>query len=139
METTDELLRYIKTHVPNFSNPKIISSGVAYHYTMHSDLIQKDGRIKGRIIDENIDCSQNDFVSIPATENNGVVFAYESLVESKLEAFVLPEDKQRIKIIKNDYNSAVYANHQQEVDYTGAPPTIIILAHEITNFQIIYP
>ncbi len=139
METTEDLLNYLVLNIPNFSNPKIIENGVAFHYTMHSDLILIDNQIKGVIIDANIDCTQHKLISTPATDINGVVFAYEDINDSIEEGFVLQSEKLINKIFRIEYESSIRADHVQEVAFSDAPPTIIILANKINRFEIVYP
>ena len=136
---TDELLQFISTRVQNFTKPEIIHNGVAYHYTMHSNLIEASGRFLGAAITKEIDRTQDGVESIPAKEIDGLVFAYEDIEASKEEGFIMPEDKKKNKIYEIKFRTAIRANHQQEVDFSSAPPTIIVIASEITDFKIVYP
>ena len=136
---TVELFQFISTKVKNFTNLEIIYNGVAYHYTMHSNFIEASGRYLGVAISEEIDRTQDGVESIPAKEIDGVVFAYEELEASKEEGFLLKEDKKKNKIYEITFRTAIRANHQQEVDFSGAPLTIIIIASEIIDFKIVYP
>jgi hypothetical protein len=133
-----ELLEFINSKVPTFQNSEIIGPGEAFHYTMHSEAIQRDGIIKGRPIDKDIDCTQSSITSTPATDSGGVVFSYADLEEAKLEAYVMPEDKLNVKILKIKYKQAIRTTHIQEEFFSEAPETIIIIASDIIYFKIAF-
>jgi hypothetical protein len=127
---TEELLAFILANVPNFLLPTTIGAGTAFHYTTHFEAINALGRFLGAFINEEMDRTQQQLISPPARDPNGVVFAYDGIDEAVKEGF----GTQIIEII---FNSAIRASHGQEVALDGAPDTIIILASEITGFRFV--
>lgn len=147
--TTEELLKYLNTNVPNFKNPEIISSGVAYHYTSHADIIISTNQILGVPLNKDLDRTQQSLKSKPATNNPGVVFAYEDIEDAKEEGF-------GCSILKIEFNSAIKVMHGQESDLSSStndlmksmgldidldlnehPHTLIILNTEIEKIELI--
>lgn len=101
---TEEFLIFIKKYVPTFNNPRIVGKGFAFHYTNHYELIEANKKLKGHPINQNIDKTQVTIPSKLATDENGVVFAYQDIEDAKEEGF-------GCDIIRIEYNSAIIATH----------------------------
>ena len=71
----ETLLNFIKSKVPNLTDPEIINSATGYHYTMHSGCIEQMSKFLGRSIDGDMDRSQHSLESVKATDENGVKFS----------------------------------------------------------------
>ena len=131
--TAQDIAAYIRSYVPNFVDVEILSSGTAYHYTTHADQINADGRFLGAPLTPDLDRTQNNPRSPQATNDPGVVFAYENINDAVDEGF-------NQMIVEISYSAAVRATHEQEaaLDYdAGAPPTILISSNEIVSFRIV--
>lgn len=144
---TEELLEYLKQEVKTFINLEIIEEGIAYHYTNHFSKIEKDKKFLGAEINKNLDKTQQELISKPATNDPGVVFAYENLEDAIEEGF-------DCDIIEIKYKKAISANHTQENElgnmvnsfltqlgdsdnFEEDLKTILIINTEIISFQII--
>nr|NQU93397.1 hypothetical protein [Bacteroidota bacterium] len=139
-----ELRDFLIKNVPNFEEPEILhKEGICYHYTPHCDKIQKFGRFKGARIDENLDQTQRIKYLVEATENEGVVFAYEKLKDAQEEGFGL-------KIIRIRYKKAIRSLHKAEDDFGNSsreieneneksvtPKTLLILTSDILAFEFV--
>jgi len=137
METTD-LFAFINSSVPNLVEIEIISAGKGYHYTMHSDSIERMGTFLGRPVDEDLDRSQSTLTSNKATDKEGVVCAYPDL-----SAAVQEGKYGDCHIYEIYFSEAVSAYHQQEKEFAKSfggkeiTKTQFILAHKITNFKVL--
>lgn len=143
---TEKLYEFLIKHVSSFLNPMLIEQGECYHYTAHWDKIEKQNKFKGAKIDKNLDRTQSIAYLGEATEENGVVFAYENLADAIEEGFDLD-------IVKIRYKRAIKALHRGEndlgemmsqlalesgilMDENLTPPTILILASDIIDFEL---
>ncbi len=146
----EELLEFLIDNVPNFVEPELIDEeGECYHYTGNWELIQVDEAFKGAPINNDLDQTQQALVSPPATDENGVVFAYDNLSDAKDEGIGLD-------IVKITYRKAIRALHESEdsldesfinatkgtslegfLDMNGAPPTLLILVADIIRFELV--
>ena len=126
----EELEKFILNNIPTFVDIERLGPGVAYHYTDHGRSIACDGRIRGAPIDRNLDRTQVTIPSVPATEENGVVFAYADRRHAVEEGSI----SANCEVIELRYRSAVLAAHGQEGSL-GAPPTLLILTSDITDFK----
>lgn len=136
MEIKD-LFEFIETKIPNLTNLEIIESGIGYHYTMHSDCIEKMGKFLGRTVDENLDRTQNTLESVKATDEKGIVYAYPDLPVTIEEGKFGDCDVYEIHFLEG-----IAAFHQQEVEFAGSvgdilPKTIFIPAHKISKFKLL--
>ncbi len=137
METKD-LLEFIKLSVPNLIETEIVLSDKGYHYTMHSDSIERMGTFLGRPVDEDMDRSQNSIISIKATDEKGVVCAYPDLPSA------VEEGKHKdCHVYEIYFSEAVSAYHRQEKEFAQSfgnldvPKTLFVLAHKITSFKML--
>lgn len=110
----------------------MLPSGRSYHYTVHWQNIQTTGGFLGAPISRNLDQTQTDLQSSPATDANGVVFTYADMQDAIEEGFVVPGSE----LIEIDYKEAVQATHSQEATL-GAPPSILILVPNIVGYRIV--
>jgi len=133
----EELFIFIKNKVPNVANLEIVKNGAGYHYTMHKDCIERDGKFLGRLIDEDLDRTQQAVVSTKATDENGIVYAYPEL------SHTVDEGKYgNCHIYEINYSSAIAGHHQQEVEFARTvgievPKTLFIPALNITEFKLL--
>jgi hypothetical protein len=125
----EQLLTFIQQNVPVFINARIVSHGIAYHYTDHYLSIVEYGGFLGHPINENIDNTQITIPSNPASDPNGVVFAYENLFDAQ-------EEGAGSEIIEISFQSAIITTHSQEAAL-GAPDTVIILCGDIVNWHLV--
>ena len=124
---TQELSDYIRANIPTFQNIRIVGEGTAFHYTNHYLAIVEYGGFKGHSIDNNLDRTQMTIPSVPASDLQGVVFAYENLEDAIEEGW-------ECDIIEISYSEAIIATHSQEALF-DAPDTVIILCEYIRNFS----
>lgn len=124
--TPEEVATYITENVPIFTNVELIDEGVAYHYTEHADAIQEAGKFLGVGLNKEIDRTQSNFMSQPATEDPGVVFGYENIQGAVQEAY-------GAVVIEIRFLRAVRALHSQEAAL-GAPKSVLIVNTDITTF-----
>jgi len=133
----ETLLNFIKSKVPNLTDPEIINSATGYHYTMHSGCIEQMGKFLGRSIDGDMDRSQHSLESVKATDENGVVSAYPDL------AHTIAEGKYNdCHIYEIKFSEAIAAYHQQEVQLAKSigidvPKTLFIPAQCISSFKLL--
>jgi hypothetical protein len=121
--------------VPTFRDVQVIGPGIAYHYTVHADAIEKSGRFLGAPLDATLDQTQNPNAPNIATAEPGVVFAYEVLAEAAEEGDSAGWLYGReAEVFEVHYSAAVRAVHSQEADGTEAPPTILISSAQIQRF-----
>lgn len=143
-----KLKEFLIKKVPNFSNPKIhLTEGECFHYTHHWDKINSLNKFKGAKINEDLDQTQNINFEAEASEDIGVVFAYENIKDAREEGFGLD-------IIKIKYKNAISCVHKAEdnlgkytsemarslgIDFgeTNTPPTFLILTSDIISFEFI--
>jgi len=133
--TTEQLYAFVREHVPGFSEPTIESAGSGYHYTSHAQTILRAGIFKGVRATSKLISTQRSAVSTPATDSDGVVFAYPCL--HKAAEMGLGQDIFRI-----DFRSGVSAFHAEERDIERRhgridSRTLLILASEIEHFELL--
>jgi len=128
MLTTETLRQHLVTNVPVFRNIEILQAGEAFHYTPHFSEILKTGKFFGAPVDQNLDFTQDGFDFPKATCDPGVVFAYEHSKDAV-------EEGAGCDVLQIEYSSAIRAEHSQEVDCMGAPPTILIVNADILGFE----
>lgn len=133
----ENLLNFVKTKVPNLTDPEIINSATGYHYTMPSSCIEQMGKFLGRLIDDDMDRSQHALESVKANDENGIVSAYPDL------AHTIAEGKYGdCHIYEIKFSEAIAAYHQQEVQFAKSsgidvPKTLFIPAQCITSFKLL--
>lgn len=133
--TTEGLKQFLEANVPGFTELTVEGSGCAYHYTRHSISIMRDGRFLGApITPALIATSRTDF-SAPASDPDGVVFAYPLL--EKAAQMGGGQDVFRLK-----FRTAVSAYHSAEREIERRhglidSRTVLILASEIEQFELI--
>lgn len=143
-----DLYTFLIKNVPNFVDPEILNrEGECYHYTAHWNKIQESKILKGAKINTDLDQTQKINYLGEATEMEGVVFAYESINDTREEGFGLD-------IIKIHYKNAIRALHKAEdelgdfsveealklgieITKTETPKTLLILTSDILTFEYI--
>lgn len=145
---TSDLYNFLIKEVPNFENPEIIfSEGECYHYTPHWQKIKKHNKFKGAKIDSNLDQTQKISYLGEATELEGVVFAYEDLIDACEEGFSLDIIKIRYRFAIKELHKAendlskfmVEAANREGIKMTkvNTPYTILILTSDILTFEFV--
>lgn len=129
-----ELLEFIQARIPTFTEVSLLGAGRGFHYTPHAEAITRAGRFLGAPIDENLDQTQTEAVSRPATSDPGVVFAYENLSDAEDEAYIGGHEGPDFEIFEVEYRSAVKATHDQEA-FLEAPPTLLIMTTDVVGFR----
>ncbi len=143
----EELLEYLTESVPNFLNPELIEhEGECFHYTENWRVIEAEGVFKGAPVNQELDQTQNvEFELV----DDGVVFGYDNLEDAREEGY-------GCSIVKIRYRKAIRALHESEnnlgdlfaeaavgtemeglLDTGGAPPTLLILAADILDFELV--
>jgi len=138
--TTLEFLDYLLQNVPTFASPSVEQPGVGYHYTQHAAEIQRNGRFLGAAINPTLAATQRAIRSTPATEPNGVVFAY-FLLETACKMAPdcpIPSLGPRCDVLKLFYRSAVSAEHINDGAVEGrGVRQLLILADQISHYEIL--
>jgi len=134
---TNEKLRDRLLQLKNsgFKNPKIVGAGEAFHYTPHGDKIRRTGRFFGIPVDRLLHATQKHPVSVPATDPNGVVYAYQRMAAAL-------EEGLDFEIFKLKYRCAITAFQPMDaVNVARTDPDkdsqILILAQNIESFASI--
>jgi len=128
-----KLLDVLRSGRTVFEKVEIVGPGTAYHYSPHGAALVASGRFLGASVNEDIDRTQQSSVeSPPATDPQGVVFAYEDEADAREEGF-------GCEIFRIDYRRAVKAVHSQEdaLLAAAASRTVLIVAGDIERFESI--
>jgi hypothetical protein len=132
----EDVKEFIRREVPTFGNISILGPGMAYHYTIHAELIESSGRFLGAALTMDLDRTQDPNVPRIATSDPGVVFAYRDIAEAAEEgdaaALAYPGASPELFCIH--YVAAVEATHLQEAQL-GASPTLLIASIDIESFE----
>ena len=130
-----ELINFINQKVPNLTQVELLGPGTAYHYTMHSNAIEKAGEFLGRSVDEDMDHSGEEMISKKATDKDGLVCAYLDFNRTMEEG-----SYGNCDIYKLEFTEAVAAYNEQErlldLEDGFEPAKIIFIpAKNVTNFK----
>lgn len=133
--TTEQLYDFVREHVPGFVEPTIEGAGSGFHYTRHAETILRTGAFRGAPVTPNLVSTQRSADSVPATDSEGVVFAYPSL--PKAAEMGLGQEILRIQ-----FRSALSVFHaaEREIERKYAlidSRTLLILATEIEQFELL--
>ncbi len=133
MATLQELMDLIQSGKTSFVNPQELPAGKAFHYTQHKEAIENKGFL-GRKLGNDIGYTQDKLVSDPATEPDGLVYAYEDINDALDEGGA---GATNTDIFEISYSKAIRAIHAKEAQEYEAPPTVLIMAPDITGFKFI--
>jgi hypothetical protein len=89
--TIAELRDFVRQKIPVFTNVMALERGTGFHYTPHRTAIESSKRFLGTPMSLQMHQTQKSEISEPATDPNGVVFAYPTLTTAVREG--LGKDK----------------------------------------------
>ena len=133
--TTEELYAFVRENIPGFAEATIEVAGSGFHYTRHAQVILSTGVFRGAPVTPNLISTQRSALSAPATDSEGVVFAYPSL--AKTAQMGLGQE-----IFRVDFRSALSVVHAAEREMERRyglidSRTLLILAREIVRFEFL--
>lgn len=129
-----ELLDHVRRTITTFVDISLVGRGRGFHYSPHAEAIEAAGRMLGAPADGNLDQTQTEAVSKPATHHPGVVFAYENLEDAEDEAYITGVKGPVFEIFEIEFEQAVKATHDQEATL-GAPPTLLVMTTDILGIK----
>jgi len=131
--TTEQLYAFVREHIPGFAEPRIEVAGSGFHYTRHAQAILSARAFLGAPVTPNLISTQRSAFSAPATDSEGVVFAYPSL--PKTAEMGLGQEIFRIH-----FSSALSVVHAAEREIESRyglidSRSLLIFANEIVRFE----